>query len=68
MPLASPWRPDPFPVVPTLNPGCTGKVRHRSRQAALEHLASLDSRHRLRRDRPHPYFCRACGCWHIGRA
>lgn len=42
----------------------TGKVRHRTREAALRHMAALVAKDGSTRLNVYP--CRKCGRWHVG--
>ncbi|MBB5351066.1 hypothetical protein HNR46_001300 [Haloferula luteola] len=42
-------------------PGCSGKVRHRSKAGAIQHLKKLNHAQMS------AYPCRHCGGWHIGK-
>lgn len=44
----------------------TGKVRHRTRAAALRHMAELIAKDGSVRMNVYP--CRTCGYWHVGHA
>ena len=44
----------------------SGKVRHRTKAAALRHMAALIAKDGS--TRMNVYLCKACGRWHVGHA
>lgn len=51
-------------TIPRERPGCSGKVRHDSRNGAKIHMKSMERQGKFGN---RPYRCYQCKGWHIGK-